>query len=654
MVETLRQATLQALADFINLLSSQLTLPDIHAIANEYGNYMQDHSLYQRLIGSDVDTDQSLRSLIIFATQQQDIDKLISIIKDLRPEFGLDLMPLNRSPFQTPSEKSLDVKAWNKAWQLVAEAREIDITLLKISSSVEIRDAVDYLVAKWDGQQLLEERLRLKEAERIHAPLNPSLLGTGIKNSPLPTTLIEIEDSQDVAVASGDITNINIGKLVIEQESYNSTRVKSIASERKDAMASNKALAQYLNRVIEDYEKPNWGPIQSYARETKLIRLRHIYVKLNAHIAPYSAEHLNRDQEDDEADRVITIPQALRDSNKKLVLLGDPGAGKTTLLRYLALVYANSLRLKTDRGSVSKELGLDEDGLIPIYIPVSSFGASLKPMAQVTPESLIGYIRFSLLEMGLLDAFSEIEKSLGSGNCIVLLDGLDEVSNPGIKDKIFHIIDGFVKDDRYKDNRFVASSRVLGYKDNTKLRTDFFEAIIRPFDVDDIRQFVNNYCIGAAISKVADEQNLTFLKADTQIIQRVVPEARVTAVRLIGKILGNPALTNLATNPLLLTIICIVFSSQIEKGSKQNIPDRKIDLMQRCTEVLIEIWPRSRDLSGGMQQDFETNYDREEWVEHKLQLLKLIALHMQKTGQYISLTQTSEKFSKRLSKRRRV
>jgi predicted NACHT family NTPase len=72
-----------------------------------------------------------------------------------------------------------------------------------------------------------------------------------------------------------------------------------------------------------------------------------------------------------------------------------------------------------------------------------------------------------------------------SGNCIVLLDGLDEVRDEKIHKKVVEEICAFAN--QYPDNRIVVTCRVAGWHDQLP---NFRQYSVQEFDRDDMRQFI--------------------------------------------------------------------------------------------------------------------------------------------------------------------
>ena len=127
-------------------------------------------------------------------------------------------------------------------------------------------------------------------------------------------------------------------------------------------------------------------------------RLQEVYISLRLNSAKESP--------------TIVWDHVFDDKEKHMVILGQPGAGKSTLLDYLTIIFTGQ-KNHTLRSRLRNPL--------PIFVRLRDLGKS------DSKQSLLSLIE-SPENVGLKNIPSGyFERHLKNGNCIVLLDGLDEV-----------------------------------------------------------------------------------------------------------------------------------------------------------------------------------------------------------------------------------
>ena len=216
----------------------------------------------------------------------------------------------------------------------------------------------------------------------------------------------------------------------------------------------------------------------------------------------------------------------------RLVIVGDPGSGKTTLLRHLALTLA--------------EQHLESGGEAKIPIPVT-----LRHLIDAESPSLDDFLVSVLTGYGFSDADEHLPGKLEAGQCLLLLDGFDEVADAQQQKKVAKAILSFVK--QHEECQVVVTSRKAGYRDELK---GFTKLSILELDDEQIKRFAENWFGEGS-------------KAD----------------RLVALLARNERLTDLARNPLLLSILCIIYLKDDE-----DLPRRRCALYERCVDLLLHSW----------------------------------------------------------------
>ena len=264
----------------------------------------------------------------------------------------------------------------------------------------------------------------------------------------------------------------------------------------------------------------------------------------------------------------VALTDALRKHNK-LVILGCPGSGKTTFLRYLAAVFA--------RNKQGESLGLQE-ARIPIVIALRDLNPDNLPSVEKLPEICIPKDLNEQFSTDSQTKESYCKQNLSDGRCLFLLDGLDEVADKSARQKVSKWVMELMH--MYPENRFVVTSRILGYQD-APLGGGFAGYTLCSFERKDVERFCKHWY------HVVE----TNLHGDT-------PESRKVAddqtSKLTQAIFDNDRIERLAVNPLMLSLIAIVHRD------RDVLPKRRAQLYNDCINVLLGRWDEAKGLAGSL------------------------------------------------------
>lgn len=357
------------------------------------------------------------------------------------------------------------------------------------------------------------------------------------------------------------------------------------------AVDRDAALGRYLQYVINRSRYLQLQSIRSGGRLVH-IELEHIYICLGATLQrpittgerwPDKERMLAfRTQPDSQATlttETITVPIGkVLSRYPRLVVRGDPGSGKSTLLHYLALISARDLA----EGSrlVQDKLGLAEPKRLPVLLPLRRFGRYL----QVRPdEGTDGHTR--LIEFLIESLASErielprdfFDSWLTRGDALVLLDGLDEIADPRLRQHVSRLVESFTQ--TYGRCHYVVTSRIVSYTGAARLGESYAITTLLDFTRDDIARFLDNWHRLIAVAQMGESESAK------------IHAARQTR-RLLHFIDANPRIRDLAVNPLLLTVIAMVHRDRVK------LPDRRAELYAEAVEVLLGKWEEAK----GVQQ----------------------------------------------------
>jgi energy-coupling factor transporter ATP-binding protein EcfA2 len=290
-------------------------------------------------------------------------------------------------------------------------------------------------------------------------------------------------------------------------------------------------------------------------------------------------EHVAKHYSPEKVKRRVSANDALRE-HQRIVILGDPGAGKTTLLKYITVAFAQKQ---------SGKLGLNEDRL-PIFVRLYDYVA--KKAERREDFSLVRYLYTQAEEHLLLKLEPGFfESELERGNCCVCLDGLDELGGAGLRREVSNAVAALAN--RYPRNRFIITSRIVGYEEAPLDRREFAHHTILSLTDDDIREFVKKWY-------TAREKNPA--------------SARERAEHLTKTIMSEPRIKSLAANPLMLTIIALVHRIEAE------LPHERVKLYDKCVTALVETWEK---VKGFTVEDRERPY-----YKYRRRLLEQLAFWM--------------------------
>jgi len=265
-------------------------------------------------------------------------------------------------------------------------------------------------------------------------------------------------------------------------------------------------------------------------------------------------------------DRIIQILRT-----HKIVILGDPGSGKSTLLKYLA-IHCTNLR-NTDH-----PLGC----IIPVFLRISEFAQYLKNNGKNLYEFITDHLDKQYSQL-FKDGFEY-------SNLLLFMDGLDEVTDKRMRNQVAYWVDDLMA--RYPFNHYVVTSRIVGYQES-RLGAGFKHFELQPFGASEIATFSRQW-----YHAIAQNSDQDFDHADKQ------------AGGLIHSISQNASVMRLASNPLLMTIIVMIY----HKGKK--LPNKRIELYDYSTETFLDHWVNLR---------FDTGSSENSQLKDKDEIIEIMA-----------------------------
>lgn len=344
---------------------------------------------------------------------------------------------------------------------------------------------------------------------------------------------------------------------------------------------------RYFQSLGHKHRKVNFKGHFSPGRHTTL-ELVQVFVDLG--ITP-SLSHQNSTK------LLRALPEALRSgrhsiwdyinaqkNNKpqNLAIIGAPGSGKTTLLKYL------TLSLTSDKYWPSH---VARGRKLPVLLDLREQSESIRQDANL---SLIQAIQDNLLKLNVPTSSAWWQRQLNKGRCLVMLDGLNEVANPRVRKDIVQWVATQMA--AHGNNLFVITSRPHGYWENPLPDTTVLE--VQPFNHFQVSQFIDSWYRANAI------------KAQQSNDSRVHTNARESTKHLLQQLQTAPALYELSTNPLLLTMMATVHCYHLA------LPESRVDLCAAMCELLLGKYQQAREPDQALTP------------HQKQQVLEPLAYHM--------------------------
>ncbi len=271
------------------------------------------------------------------------------------------------------------------------------------------------------------------------------------------------------------------------------------------------------------------------------------------------------------------------EQHSKLMILGKPGAGKTTFLKHLTIQCVdrqfkpNLVPLFITLKDFAEEPG--KPGLLDYLITLfASYG--MEPDTKVKTGHLTKLVN---------DDSTAVELFLNQGRVLVLLDGLDEVRESD-NSRVLKQIQAFAN--QFHKNPFIITCRIAakGYTFE-----QFTEVEVADFNNEQIETFATKWF---------------------QVRQDLVK-----ASTFMDRLKQDKGIRELATSPILLTLLCLVFE---ESGT---FLANRSELYKEGLDVLLKKWDAKRNIERGQVY-------RKLSLKRKEDLLSQIAIDTFEPGNY--------------------
>lgn len=258
------------------------------------------------------------------------------------------------------------------------------------------------------------------------------------------------------------------------------------------------------------------------------------------------------------------VGEQLRES-RRLLVLGDPGGGKTTMLRWMATAYLLRHTRDAALDGIPDVASLPQEPWIPVLIRCRDLGEA--DLCRCFTDFLTQHLsKTELLPEEVAIMRAVVLNRIAKGEALVLVDGLDEISNPGTRAMFCQELERTAA--RYPVAPIVATSRVVGYRDMPhRVGTGFSVGVI------------------AELTRAEKDDFATRWVEITEQHQ-AEPERAKRAKELVDALHSSDRIERLTGNPMLLTTLALV------KRKVGTLPNRRTKLYAEAVSVLLNWNPR--------------------------------------------------------------
>ncbi|WP_298509117.1 NACHT domain-containing NTPase [uncultured Kordia sp.] len=320
---------------------------------------------------------------------------------------------------------------------------------------------------------------------------------------------------------------------------------KAFSEENIKVKFTRKSLLKSLNIHVEETTK--WSREININTIESSKKIENSYVHLNYYLTP------RREQMEGHSESPLKIlfKDHLNETDKNIIILGQPGAGKTTSIKYIAF------KLMTDEKFCPHKFS------IPIVIrfrELKLYGDNFLKKTEGIYEKLYKILGFNgaenFNERNNYILENKIAEALDTLEALLILDGFDEYPYSD-KDKIVNEIESLSR--KLKNTRFILTSRTVEF----------------PYTVTNSKKF--------EISELDDEQ----IKEFTHSWLRDEDESKIFLSQLFLS-----TYLDTARRPLTLSHLLIIFDKSLPK----HIPDTPNLIYSKVVDLLILEWDTERNI----------------------------------------------------------
>ncbi|MBW4670436.1 MAG: NACHT domain-containing protein [Cyanomargarita calcarea GSE-NOS-MK-12-04C] len=362
----------------------------------------------------------------------------------------------------------------------------------------------------------------------------------------------------------------------------------------KNNLSLAEAKKNYLNKLRHIFNHVNFAGIDVGGENMHQSRkLANIFVvpnleeeNLDYFYQKSNKNENNQNQQEEITQRTITATKLFKDQQvKRALILGTPGSGKTALISYFLLSLCGKkfnevadikkIEEQTELSNKSDEfpesINWNYEKLKPINIGLSNeidwlpIVIRIRELTLHPNMSILDFARYRYCA-DLPNSNEFFENWLREGRGVIFFDGLDEVGTEK-QARIVEQIKLFLG--TYPQNRAIITSRPIGNPGRYFSTKEFPHYHIQPFHKNQIILFIRRW-----YESISSEKS-----------QAIVHQSNLTQA-----LFDNTRLKQLASNPLLLTIILLIHREQ------KQLPKRRNELYDCAINTLLDSWDKHKEI----------------------------------------------------------
>jgi len=269
----------------------------------------------------------------------------------------------------------------------------------------------------------------------------------------------------------------------------------------------------------------------------------------------------------------VFLQEALK--RRRLIIKGDPGSGKTTFLRFITNTLCRKW-LGEDLSLLNVRIPWTDTCPLPIFLRIGALiehlqecrekGHTSTSLKEDNPECLFHFLEERAKRYNWKVCSEDFRAELDSGNCLILLDGLDEAPNLRTRAKISSLAENLLRS--FPECQVVLTSRPPAL-DGPVIPPGFDLVEILPLD-DMAKDF--------------------FLSQWSKELHHDSPEkAEEFKKELSGALQARPEIRRMASTPVMLTALAVVH------WNEHRLPEQRSELYESIITWLL----RSREQRPG-------------------------------------------------------